>query len=433
MQSEIQFANRRAFPVHAEYGADHEWTSTGIGFEEYSRMQTSVRAVAPGRQLETPSWAVNDAQLRELLVAFLEERAFNGRTGQQTGTLTERLANAQKRLIAMCEKTLVPTIDRLCQRLVSLKRGTPLTQDAQKQIQQLENQIENLDTRLRFEQKDGGASLTIGVAFYYFRVGLDSVGTAERLGIKPPHARQIVWRLRNTWAKLEGWRLDPSSRPVPKTPKPKPELKPKRPPVDIQRAAELLAQRHTLKDAAMLLGVSRGCLRAALTKAGLRQPRFQKKKVISRQQATQERYVAVVERLASANGGKIPTCGWLRANGYGLTYVFLRKHADWFAHLARDRAKTGPKAYPNTFNAERAVQLYRMGMSVSRIALMFGYPPQHGNNRVRRALIVAGGYPAANKKPGHDGPAVADCGAASAVVNRPIIQQDNLALAEQDK
>jgi len=60
MQSELQFANRRAFPVHAEYGADHEWTSTGIGFEEYSRMQTSARVLAPGRQLETPSWAVND-------------------------------------------------------------------------------------------------------------------------------------------------------------------------------------------------------------------------------------------------------------------------------------------------------------------------------------------------------------------------------------
>src|SRR6185312_4187785 len=100
MQSEIQFANRHAFPVHAEYGADHEWTSTGIGFEEYSRMQTVTRSVAPGRQLETPSWAVNDAQLRELLVAFLEERAFNGRTGLQTGTLVERFANAQSKLVA---------------------------------------------------------------------------------------------------------------------------------------------------------------------------------------------------------------------------------------------------------------------------------------------------------------------------------------------
>lgn len=429
MQSEIQFANRRAFPVHAEYGADHEWTSTGIGFEEYSRMQTVTRAVAPGRQLETPSWAVNDAQLGELLVVFLEERAFNGRSGLQTGTLLERLANAQKKLIENCQKHLIPNIDRLCGKLVSLKRNAPLTQETQKKIRSLETQIENLDTRLRFEQKDGGASLVTGAVFYFFRCGLDSVGAAEQLSVKPPLIRQIIWRLRQTWAKLEGWRLDPSSRPVPKTPKPKRIPQPKRLSVDVERGALLLAQRHTLKDAAMLLGVSRGSLRAALAKAGLRQPRVIKKKtIINRQQTTKERYVSLAEKLASANGGKIPTCGWLRANGYGLTYVFIRKHPDWFAHLSRERAKTGPRRHNNTFDAARAVRLYKVGMPVAKIAMAFGYPPQHGNNRVRSALVAAGVY-SPKEKPGQCGPAVADCGAASAVVNRPIIQQDNLALA----
>jgi hypothetical protein len=321
----------------------------------------------------------------------------------------------------MCEKNLVPTIDRLCRRLVSLKRSAPLTPETQKQIRLLEQQIENVDTRLRFEQKDGGALLALGVAYFYFRLGQDSVAVGKQLGTKPPHIRQIVWRLRQTWAKLERWRNDPSTRPKPKAPKPKPELKPKRPPVDIQRAAELLAQRHTLKDAAMLLGVSRGCLRAALTKAGLRQPRFQKKKVISRPQTAKERHVSIVEKLATENGGKIPTCSWLRAHGHCATYVFLRKHPDWFAHLARERAKTGPKAYTNTFNPERAVRLYRMGMPVAKIALAFGYPPQHGNNRVRSALVTAGVY-RANEKPGHCGPAVVDSGLASTVVGGQIIK-----------
>jgi hypothetical protein len=176
--------------------------------------------------------------------------------------------------------------------------------------------------------------------FFYYRVGFDSVGTAKQLSIKPPQVRQTLWRLRNTWAKLELWGQNPSKRPMPKPPKPK--RIPQRPPVDVERGALLLAQRHTLKDAAKLLGVSRGGLRVALTKAGLYQPRVIKKKTIHRQQTTKERYVAVVEKLASENGGKIPTCGWLRAHGLGLTYVFLRKHPDWFAHLARDRAKTGP-------------------------------------------------------------------------------------------
>jgi hypothetical protein len=161
----------------------------------------------------------------------------------------------------------------------------------------------------------------------------------------------------------------------------------------------------------MLLGVSQGRLRIALAKAGLYRARFQKKKVvgakevINRQQTTKERYVSIVETLARENGGRIPTCGWLRANGYGLAYVFIRKHPDWFAHLSRERAKTGPGRFTNTFNAERAVRLYRTGMSVTKIALMFGYPPQHGNNRVRRALIAAGMYPE-KKNRAMGGPAV---------------------------
>ncbi len=216
---QVQFANRRAFPIHAEYGADGEWTSTGIGFEEYSRMQTSSRAVAPGRKLDTPSWAVNDSQLREVLVAYLEERAFPHKAGLQTGMLAERLANAQKKIIEDSKKHLIPIIDRMCRRLVALKRSTPQREDIQKQIRLLEQQIENADTRLRFERRDGGAALVVGVVFYYFRCGLDSVGTAKQLGIKPPHARQIVWRLRQTWAKLERWRLEPNLRPTPKAPK----------------------------------------------------------------------------------------------------------------------------------------------------------------------------------------------------------------------
>jgi hypothetical protein len=45
------------------------------------------------------------------------------------------------------------------------------------------------------------------------------------------------------------------------------------------------------------------------------------------------------------------------------------------------------------FSAERAVTLYtKLGMQVCKIALRFGFPPGHGQNRVRRALIQAGVY-----------------------------------------
>ena len=253
---------------------------------------------------------MNNTQLRELLVAFLEERAFNGRTGLDTGTLAERLANAQRKLIANCGKFLIPTIDRLCKRLVALKGSGPSTQQTQKQIRSLEQEIENADTRLRFEQKDGGASLVLGVVYFYFRLGQDSVAVGKQLETKPPHIRQIVWRLRNTWAKLERWRLDPSTRPVPKTPKPKRIPRPKHPPIDVERGAVLLAQGHTLPDASRLLGVSSCALRRALIKAGLYTLRFQKAKVvgltevINRQQTAKERHVAIAAKLATEMAAK---------------------------------------------------------------------------------------------------------------------------------
>lgn len=448
MQSEIQFANRRAYPVHAEYGADGEWSSNGIAFDDYSRMQTSVRAVAPCRQLATPSWAVNDSQLRELLVAFLEERAFPQKAGLQTGTLPERLAKAQKKIIEASQKHLVPIIDRLCNRLVALKQGVTFTQDAQKQIRLLEQQIENVDTRLRYEARDGGAALTVGVVFFYFRCGQDSVAVGKQLGVKPPHVRQIVWRLRQTWARLEKWRLDPSTRPVPKLPKPvepkpirtpkpiepKPERKPRtRGPqsklsqLDVERGAILWSQ-GTAANAAKELGVSRSVLRKALKRAGLYQPRV--KKIVVRKSSPKEIHIAIAEKLAKENGGKLPTCTWMCANGHLRTYEYMRGHRGFFAHIPRSKTNRGRppvKPYSEDFNAARAVELYKAGYRIVDIAVALGAERSRGQNRVRRALIVAGVY-RAQEKPGHGGPAVADCGADSAVVNGRLIQQDHLAV-----
>jgi hypothetical protein len=341
---------------------------------------------------------VNDAQLRELLVEFLEERAFNGRTGLKTGTLAERLANAQKKLIANCGSKLLPIIDRLCKRLVALKRDTPLTQEAQKQIRLLEQQIENADTRLRFEGKDGGAALVLGTVYYYYRLGMDSVGAGKALLVKPPHIRQIIWRLRQTWARLEQWRLDPSTRPVPKAPKPKAEPKPKRPPVDIQRAVELLAQRHNFAVVARQLGTSRCRLRLALAKAGVcpLRPRAEKERLTRRPKIDVLRVVAL--RSAGLSVAAI-------ADQLGFTRAGIR--------LAVRRTPL-KEVFPRTrmtpvkdFDSAKAVELYKAGHTVRQIAVALGYPVGHGSNRVARSLISAGVYRGNRKAGPWGGPAAA--------------------------
>jgi DNA-binding CsgD family transcriptional regulator len=196
------------YPVNAQYDADGQWQSTGIDFSDYARMQTQTHKLAPSRHLETPSWAVNNSELRELLVAFMEERAFSHSAGSQTGTLTERLANAQKKIIGDCEN-LVKVIDRLCARYVELKRTVPFTPEIAKKAISLARQIESLDTRLRFESKDGGITLVCGIIYRYYRQGLDSVSVGKELGIKPPQCRQTLWRLSKTWEKLHPNRSKP--------------------------------------------------------------------------------------------------------------------------------------------------------------------------------------------------------------------------------
>ena len=72
---EVQFADRKKNPVHADFGADGEISSTGIAFEDYSRCQVRIRKMSGERRLPTPSWAFDYAQQRELLARFWEQRA----------------------------------------------------------------------------------------------------------------------------------------------------------------------------------------------------------------------------------------------------------------------------------------------------------------------------------------------------------------------
>ena len=46
-------------------------------------------------------------------------------------------------------------------------------------------------------------------------------------------------------------------------------------------------------------------------------------------------------------------------------------------------------------NPARVITMYQDGKKVSQIALALGYPPNTGNNRVRRVLMLAGGYKSA--------------------------------------
>ncbi|MGH9635620.1 MAG: hypothetical protein ACRD72_12380, partial [Candidatus Angelobacter sp.] len=184
-------------------------------------------------------------------------------------------------------------------------------------------------------------ALVCGVIYRYYRVGLDSVGVAKDLGVKPPQVRQIIWRLGKTWEHLHGRRVDSTT-----------------------------TGRHH---------------------HALRQ------------------HVAVLEKLAAANDGRIPSSRWLCVNGYEASYDCLRGYPDAFAHLKRTpRERTGkprtakpPRIKPEhiatkrmahlvTPEAEQALALYKSGSKAAQIAEALGIKSKCRVNHVRRLLKAVG-------------------------------------------
>lgn len=209
------------YPVSARKAVDG-WITTGIAFEDYARMSTHSHKASGERRLPTPVWAVNDGLLRELLVKFMEERA--GFRRKQKGGLLERLERANAAVLAQRPRQIA-VLTKLCKEYVAVKKygahqdctdeevmrlaekilgKTPLCAEvareklAKKYARDWEIEIEGIDTYLRYT-KNGGAGTVAAIVWLYYRVGLDSVGVGGELNLKPPHIRQILWRLHETW------------------------------------------------------------------------------------------------------------------------------------------------------------------------------------------------------------------------------------------
>lgn len=59
-------------------------------------------------------------------------------------------------------------------------------------------------------------------------------------------------------------------------------------------------------------------------------------KTSKRSDATIQKYVSILEQLASENGGKIPPYKWLESHGHGNAYQIMMAYPAAFAHIERD-------------------------------------------------------------------------------------------------
>jgi len=207
-------ATRRPFPVHAEYDGEG-FTSKQLDFSDYARMSTQQRKQSGERRLPTPAFALDQNLLRAVLVRYLEKRAHLLKP--QPGTERERMLRA----LAVIEKRrpmLESALKQMCAGYLELKRagGDPA------RLKKLAEEIENFDTVLRLNTNVAGTLLR--VIHLYYSVGLDSVGVGLELGLKPPHIRQILWRLNREWERMHGVKYEPKPR-APKPPRVKRESK----------------------------------------------------------------------------------------------------------------------------------------------------------------------------------------------------------------
>lgn len=194
----------RVLPVQeAAFNADGDAKNNNIDWSDFGRMQTQRHKLNCSRVYETPTWAMNDPQLRAVIVHYVERRA--GFQKIQPGPEMERLKRAEARLAARLPK-MDADLTRHCQKHLELKRGAGDVD----YIRKFGEEIEALDTALRVDKNITGIALR--VATLYWRQGWDSVATAQELSLKPPHVRRTLWCLRAVAARL-GFAPAPRHRP----------------------------------------------------------------------------------------------------------------------------------------------------------------------------------------------------------------------------
>lgn len=201
---------------------------TRISFDDYERMQIYEhhRSQSPAKTLPTPEWALNDRMLREVIIAFIENRA-QLRPG--AGTVRERLTQA---------------IEGLRNKAAKIKTDLDwmqldyVTEPDSKRKRRLQIEIENYDTQLRILERPAVLAM---IPYLYYRVPMGSVGVAEQVGLRPPHVRQILFRMNEIAEELN-----------------------QRKKIDIARAEQLRASGMTLRKIARELGTGLGALHRAM-------------------------------------------------------------------------------------------------------------------------------------------------------------------------
>lgn len=170
-----QFAARRSRPVDAEF-TQHGWTSNGISYEDFGRME-SRRSSVPLRQRRwTPAFAASDDKLRRVLL----HRAWMYLHGGRLASVPDDW----KTINAAATKKGMEIFTRRFTNCPAHKR------------------CESAAHLAAVKQAGGYLELQNALAYRAWRLGQDSVAIAESLGMSPQSVRVNLQRICEVARKL---------------------------------------------------------------------------------------------------------------------------------------------------------------------------------------------------------------------------------------
>ena len=212
---------------------------THLAFSDMDRIHIEKRKGEGevARRLPKPEWAMNDKDLRRVVLTFCEGYLYIRQPAETDG---ERL-----KAIAERAKTVFPVKELELARL--LKQFNELSQDPKadkEQLRRLAILVGNRDSIIQI-LKRGLPALATSVAVYSYRLGHDSTTVAEQLQLKPPMVRIWLYRM-NRLAQGLSASVCQRARP-PKTLWPKESLR---------RLFEMRVLRHTMAECALAFGTS---------------------------------------------------------------------------------------------------------------------------------------------------------------------------------
>lgn len=171
----FQFAGRRRYPVSAEY-TPGGWTSNGIAYED--RMQTAPSSVPLRHKRWTPAFAASDDKLRRVLL----QRAWFYLHGD-SGILTSAHDDWKTINDAATKKAL--------ERFQTSFQNCPAHKCR-----------ESVAHVAAVKRAGGYLELQAALTYRAWRLGHDSVGIAEALGMSPQSVRVNLQRICDTARKL---------------------------------------------------------------------------------------------------------------------------------------------------------------------------------------------------------------------------------------